>query len=174
MASPWSQGVCGTIKRRTLDLAKYISVSGPTRLLFLSHLLLLSHLLAHPAIAKDPTFAEDPTFLGNKACAGCHESQVKDWTGSHHDLAMQEANADTVLGDFDNATFVYEGVTTTFFKKAGGYWVNTDNEKGELTDYPVAYVFGVYPLQQLLLPTEKDRLHALSVAWDSRNKSEGG
>lgn len=174
MASPWSQGVCGTIKRRTLDLAKYISVSGPTRLLFLSHLLLLSHLLAHPAIAKDPTFAEDPTFLGNKACAGCHESQVKDWTGSHHDLAMQEANADTVLGDFDNATFVYEGVTTTFFKKAGGYWVNTDNEKGELTDYPVAYVFGVYPLQQLLLPTKKDRLHALSVAWDSRNESEGG
>ena len=132
MASPWSQGVCGTIKRRTLDLAKYISVSGPTRLLFLGHLLLLSHLLAHPAIAKDPTFAEDPTFLGNEACAGCHESQVKDWTGSHHDLAMQEANADTVLGDFDNATFVYEGVTTTFFKKAGGYWVNTDNEKGEL------------------------------------------
>ena len=145
-----------------------MSVSRLTRLLLLGHVSLLSHLFTHPAIA------EEATFLGNNACASCHESQVKDWTGSHHDLAMQEANAETVLGDFDNAKFVYEGVTTTFFRKGGAYWVNTDNEKGELTDYLVEYVFGVYPLQQLLLSTKKGSLNALSIAWDSRNKIEGG
>ena len=145
-----------------------MSVSSPTRLLLLGHLLFLSHVLAHPAAAGDAT------FLGNSACAGCHESQVNDWTGSHHDLAMQEAAAETVLGDFDNAKFIYEGVTTTFFKRDGTYWVNTDNERGELTDYPVKYVFGVYPLQQLLLPTKKGSLNALSIAWDSRKEIEGG
>ena len=87
---------------------------------------------------------------------------------------MREATVETVLGDFDNAKFVYEGVTTTFFKKEDKYWVNTDNEKGELADYPVEYVFGVYPLQQLLLPTEKGSLNALSIAWDSRKAVEGG
>ncbi len=168
MASPWGQRTRGAIKQGTLVLARSASVNDLTRLLLLGHLLFLSHLFTATATAGDAA------YLGNNACAGCHESQVNDWTGSHHDLAMQEANAETVLGDFDNAKFVYEGVTTTFFKKAGAYWVNTDNEKGELADYPVEYVFGVYPLQQLLLPTKKGSLNALSIAWDSRKAIEGG
>ena len=60
------------------------------------------------------------------------------------------------------------------FSKGDEYWVKTDNESGELQDYRVAYVFGVYPLQQLLLPIHNDRLNALSIAWDARNASEGG
>ena len=144
-------------------------MKGLTRLLLLGPLFFLSNLFV-----AQPVEAGDATFLGNSACAGCHESQVNDWTGSHHDLAMQEATAETVLGDFDNAKFIYEGVTTTFFEKEGKYWVNTDNEKGELADYPVEYVFGVYPLQQLLLPTKKGSLNALSIAWDSRKAIEGG
>ena len=106
----------------------------------------------------------EPSFVGNETCAGCHSTQITDWTDSHHDLAMQEASDDTVLGDFDNAKFVYEGVTTTFYKKDGSFWVETDNEKGQLRDYPVKYVFGAYPLQQLLLPTKEGSLNALSVA----------
>jgi tetratricopeptide (TPR) repeat protein len=39
------------------------------------------------------------------------------FAGSHHDRAMQVADAATVLGDFNNATFTYNGVTSTFFRK---------------------------------------------------------
>src|SRR5450755_366860 len=35
-------------------------------------------------------------FVGTQACGGCHASELKAWTGSHHQLAMQEANASTV------------------------------------------------------------------------------
>ncbi len=38
----------------------------------------------------------------------------------------------------------------------------------------VRYVFGVYPLQQYLLPLSRGRLQALSIAWDSRPVAEGG
>jgi len=134
-------------------------------------LLTLCGLFASQVALGNPT---QSTFVGNGACASCHASQVRDWTGSHHDLAMQEASEKTVLGDFDNATFVYEGVTTSFYRKGHEYWVKTDNENGELQDYRVAYVFGVYPLQQLLLPITKGQLNALSIAWDARNASEGG
>ncbi|MGB1174134.1 MAG: cytochrome c3 family protein [Luminiphilus sp.] len=134
-------------------------------------LLTLCGLFASQVALGNPT---QSTFVGNSACASCHASQVRDWTGSHHDLAMQEASEKTVLGDFDNATFVYEGVTTSFYRKGDEYWVKTDNENGELQDYRVAYVFGVYPLQQLLLPITKGQLNALSIAWDARNASEGG
>ena len=64
-----------------------------------------------------PIAQAEPTFVGNDTCAGCHSTQVTDWTDSHHDLAMQEASSTTVLGDFNNATFNYQGTTTTFFKK---------------------------------------------------------
>ena len=136
----------------------------------LSLFFLLPVLLSRVALAD----SAQNSFVGNDACASCHEAQVQDWTNSHHDLAMQEANDKTVLGDFDNATFIYEGVTTTFSRRGDEYWVKTDNESGELQDYRVAYVFGVYPLQQLLLPVQNDRLNALSIAWDARNSSEGG
>ena len=117
---------------------------------------LLSVLMSQVALAD----STQNSFVGNDACASCHEAQVQDWTNSHHDLAMQEVNEKTVLGDFDNATFIYEGVITTFFRKGDEYWVKTHNESGELQDYRVAYVFGVYPLQQLLLPIHNDRLNA--------------
>ena len=135
---------------------------------------ILKRLCVGGLLLVSPALLSSPTFVGNETCASCHETQISDWTDSHHDLAMQEASSTTVLGDFDNATFNYQGTTTTFFKKDDAFWVKTDNEKGELTDYPVEFVFGVYPLQQLLLPLDKGRLNALSVAWDARKASEGG
>ena len=50
-----------------------------------------------------------------EACASCHEREHRLWTGSDHDLAMQEATEETVLGNFDNATFRYYGITRNNF-----------------------------------------------------------
>jgi len=113
-------------------------------------------------------------YIGSSACAGCHEQSYSDWLGSHHDLAMQPVSPETVLGDFNDATFDYAGITSTFYKRDNGFWVRTDNAKGQLEDFPVAWVFGVYPLQQYLLPTEDGKLQALTIAWDARPPSEGG
>ena len=125
-------------------------------------------------VTSSSVWADSATYLGNTACAGCHAQANADWTDSHHDLAMQEATPETVLGDFNNATFDYFGVTTTFSQKGGAFFIETDNAAGELENYRVEYVFGVEPLQQYLLPLGNGRLQALSVAWDTRPKSEGG
>lgn len=116
----------------------------------------------------------EPAFLGNESCTGCHTTEAADWNGSHHDLAMQVARAGTVLGDFDNARFSYAGVTTLFYRRDTEFWVRTDGPKGTLEDFRVTYVFGVYPLQQLLLPLPGGRLQALSIAWDARPADQGG
>lgn len=124
--------------------------------------------------APEPVNNEAPTYVGREACAGCHAAETELWEGSHHDLAMKPASAATVLGDFDEATFDYAGVTSTFFERDGGYFVRTDGPDGELTEYEIAYTFGVEPLQQYLVPFERGRYQALSIAWDSRPESEGG
>jgi tetratricopeptide (TPR) repeat protein len=87
---------------------------------------------------------------------------------------MQEATGETVLGDFDGATFTYAGVTSTFFRRGDRFFVRTDGRDGELADYEIAYTFGVAPLQQYLIPFPDGRLQALGIAWDSRPLDEGG
>lgn len=113
-------------------------------------------------------------FVGGKVCGECHQEEYKLWTGSHHNLAMQEANEKTVLGDFNDKEFGYFGVKSEFYKRDGKFIVKTDGPDGTLKDYEIKYTFGVYPLQQYLIEFPGGRLQALSIAWNSRPKSEGG
>ncbi len=113
-------------------------------------------------------------FVGARACEECHAEETRRWRGSHHDLAMQEPREKAILGDFDDALFTYAGVTTRFYRKDGKAFVRTDGPDGRPADYPVAYAFGVVPLQQYLVELPGGRLQALSVAWDSRPKEQGG
>jgi len=118
--------------------------------------------------------ARADAFVGSERCIDCHQAEHQLWQGSHHDLAMQEPAEDTVLGDFDDATFSRRGVTTTFTRDGDSFIVRTAGEDGSLQDFPVRYVFGVEPLQQYLLPLSRGRLQAFDIAWDTRPAEAGG
>jgi Flp pilus assembly protein TadD len=113
-------------------------------------------------------------YVGAGSCEGCHASETKRWKGSQHALAMQSANPATVQGNFDGGRYEHQGVVTRFYRRDGQYFVHTDGPDGRLAEFHVAYVFGVFPLEQYLLELPGGRLQALSVAWDSRPKAEGG
>jgi predicted CXXCH cytochrome family protein len=87
---------------------------------------------------------------------------------------MQTARTATVLGDFADARLEHFGVTTTFYRDGEKFMVRTDGPDGALHDYPIAYTFGVYPLQQYLIAFPGGRLQAFGIAWDSRPKDQGG
>jgi hypothetical protein len=87
---------------------------------------------------------------------------------------MDVANAGTVLGDFDDATFELDGVVSTFSQREGRFFVRTDGPDGALQEYEVAYVFGVTPLQQYLVPFPRGRYQVLPLCWDTRPADEGG
>jgi len=125
-----------------------------------------------PAAVEAPP--APPVFVGSEACAGCHAEEAASWRNSHHALAMQPADATTVLGNFADIEFRYGEVTTRFTRREGGFFVTTDDADGELAEFPVRWTFGVLPLQQYLVETGGGRVQALSVAWDSRPETEGG
>jgi predicted CXXCH cytochrome family protein len=129
---------------------------------------------APPTATASPPPAPEPTYVGRAACVPCHKGEDQRFTGSHHDRAMQVAGASTVLGDFNNATFTYNGVTSTFFRKDGAFFVRTDGPDGALHEYRIAYTFGIDPLQQYLVEFPGGRLQALSICWDTRPKAAGG
>ena len=114
------------------------------------------------------------SYVGGAACAECHLDETAQWRGSHHDLAMEEATEQSVLGDFDDVEVTYAGVTSRFFRQGDAFVVRTDGPDGTLTDYEVAYTFGVEPLQQYLVEFPGGRMQALSLAWDTRPAAEGG
>jgi tetratricopeptide (TPR) repeat protein len=87
---------------------------------------------------------------------------------------MQPADGSTVLGDFADSSFTQYGVTSTFFRRNGKYFVRTDGPDGALRDYEIAYTFGADPLQQYLVRFPGGRFQALGIAWDTRPRSEGG
>ena len=117
---------------------------------------------------------QEAHYVGGKTCGECHAKEKAAWSGSDHDLAMQVADDKSVLGDFANAKFSYAGTTSTFLRREGRYFVNTDGPDGKLHDYEIKYAFGVHPLQQYLIEFPGGRKQALSIAWDSRPKAEGG
>jgi len=80
----------------------------------------------------------------------------------------------SVAAPFSGTSFSYGGVTSRFTRSGDQFIVRTDGPDGALTDYPVAYTFGVDPLQQYLLRLPGGRLQALSIAWDTRPKAQGG
>ena len=114
------------------------------------------------------------TFAGSSSCQSCHEAEYRDWMGSHHELAMQVADVDSVLGDFDDASFDYFGTSTQFFTRDDGFYVRTADASGEDREFRIAYAFGVEPLQQYLIEFPGGRLQTLAFTWDTRPEPEGG
>jgi len=122
-------------------------------------------LLRRPAAADASTDGR-PTFVGTAACKDCHQAAFDAWHGSDHDLAMAEADEDTVLGDFDDVEFEHFGVTSRFERRDGKFIIWTEGPAGDMAEFEVAYTFGHDPLQQYLIPFPGGRLQASHLAWD--------
>jgi tetratricopeptide (TPR) repeat protein len=106
-------------------------------------------------------------YVGSERCQGCHTERYAQWQGSHHARAMQVARDGTVLGDFGGATFEHRGKTWRFFRQGARFMVHAEGPYGKMSDFEVAYVFGIEPLQQYLVALPGGRLQALSAAWDT-------
>jgi Tfp pilus assembly protein PilF len=124
------------------------------------------------ALQNEAALAEPAavTYVGRRKCIECHEKAGRDWQGSDHDMAMDVATPETVLGDFNDAVFQMDGYQSRYFRKDGKYYVNTEGADGELADFQVTHVFGVRPLQQYLIPFPGGRYQVLGSAWDTENK----
>jgi tetratricopeptide (TPR) repeat protein len=139
------------------------AVAGTIALVVVLVAVPLSRLRERPLPAQEPGSA---TFVGTAACVDCHQTAADAWRGSDHDLAMDLADDDTVLGDFDDVEFTAHGITSRFFRKDGRFFVRTQGPAGEMGDFEITHVFGHDPLQQYLVPFPGGRMQCLNIAWD--------
>jgi len=119
---------------------------------------------------REPAPQGEARFVGSESCKGCHQKVYEQWNSSHHAKAMQAARDGTVLGDFGGATFEHRGKTWRFFRRGERFMVHAEGPDGTMSDYEVAYTFGVDPLQQYLVAFPGGRLQCLPAAWNTRDK----
>jgi len=124
--------------------------------------------------ASPPLHDQAATFVGSGACAECHKAERAAWLSSHHALAMQKADASSVLGSFDGAAFEKDGLKSVFKKDGGRFVVQSEALNGQATEFEIKYAFGVFPLQQYLIELPGGRLQAFGIAWDARPRETGG
>jgi predicted CXXCH cytochrome family protein len=130
----------------------------------------LSLLRSRPGAGPVTGEAAPATFVGSASCRECHKAAFDKWKGSDHERAMDVANERTVLGDFGDVTFTHRGVTSRFYRRDGKFLVETEGPGGRRGEFEIAYVFGVRPLQQYLVPFPGGRLQCLTIAWDTERK----
>jgi tetratricopeptide (TPR) repeat protein len=109
-------------------------------------------------------------FVGSEKCKSCHKREYDLWKGSHHDLAMDVASDETMLGDFNDATLEHHGVVSRFYRRDGRFYAHTPGPDGEMGDFELTHTFGWYPLQQYLVPFPGGRYQCLPIAWDVDKK----
>lgn len=123
--------------------------------------------------ASDSTIQTQPmpadaeaTYVGSENCASCHETQWQSWQNSHHDLALQRTDGETVLAELGNhSNLIALQQTDSGYTAAPG---------GNEPALPVVYTFGVEPLQQYVVDTGSGRLQVLPTPWDTRDEADGG
>jgi predicted CXXCH cytochrome family protein len=114
-------------------------------------------------------------FVGSAACAPCHRAQAEAYSQSHHALALVKPARENVLARFDGTSLSTPlGGPTRFAERNGAFEVTSANAGGKSETFSVAYVAGVFPLQQYVVGSERGKLQSLGVAWDSRAKADGG
>jgi predicted CXXCH cytochrome family protein len=128
-------------------------------------------LTASVALAAPPQAEARPDHIADRDCLACHADQARLWTGSKHQLAMQPATADSVLGDFADAHFTAKGEAAHFLRRGDAFFVATEGADGQRAEFPVTHTFGIRPLQQVLLPQPGGRLQAFTIAWDTERKT---
>jgi tetratricopeptide (TPR) repeat protein len=109
-------------------------------------------------------------YVGDQQCVFCHKEVLDTWKGSDHDLAMQVANEETVLGDFNNVQINIDGIAYIFTRKDSDFVVQITEIDGSQNEYKISYTFGITPLQQYLIDFENGKKQVLRVTWDVEKK----
>ncbi len=119
------------------------------------------------------------TYVGRDTCAECHQTEMTAFDGSHHDLAMDYATDESVLGDFNDVIFEHDGIESRLFRDGSKFMIHTEGPTGEMEDFEVKFVFGVDPLQQYMVEFDRDetlaaeetgRVQVLRISWDVNRK----
>src|SRR5262245_59381279 len=88
-------------------------------------------------IARPADFTH-ASFVTSASCRRCHPDRHSSWARTYHRTMTQTATPAAVLGDFDDARFVFDGIETRFTRRGDSFHIETLGVDGERSDFEVA------------------------------------
>ena len=130
--------------------------------------------LATPDYAGIRAGRVDAGYLESNDCRKCHEGNYATWHATFHRTMTQEANPQSVLGDFErDNTITYQGVRTEMVRENGRYWMKFTGVDGKKQQLEIVRTIGSRRIQQYLTKNGDqwvrlaDRLRSCSAPLDA-------
>src|SRR5579871_6003670 len=79
------------------------------------------------------------TYVGANACAKCHASEFRTWSGSRHSKMVQPATPGSVKGNFSQGRVVLRGASYSFRERDGQYYITETYLTGKPQEHRVEY-----------------------------------
>src|SRR5262245_2018689 len=91
----------------------------------------------------------DAGYLESNNCRKCHEGNYATWHATFHRTMTQEANSQSILGDFErDNTLIYQGVRAEMVRENGTYWMKLTGVDGKKQQLEISRTVGSRRIQQ--------------------------
>src|SRR4030095_14873466 len=97
---------------------------------------------------RTPIALPEVAYATSKQCVLCHPGHFETWHRTFHSTMTQAAGSQSVLGDFNGATYTYRGVVSRFLRDGDRYVIETRSPAGTMQRYDVAMTVGSRRMQQ--------------------------
>lgn len=113
--------------------------------------------LAQPVDLNPLPYAQSTT------CVTCHPGHFETWHQTYHRTMTQLATEESIVGDFDDASYTYKGIPSHFTQENGRYFIET-LAFDQIEKYEVVLAIGSRRFQQYVTQIG-DRHFRLPLAW---------
>ncbi|MBX7221180.1 MAG: hypothetical protein K1Y36_14625 [Blastocatellia bacterium] len=108
-------------------------------------------------------------YAGSASCQECHKAEFDHWSESHHHKMNQIATPETVVGDFNNATYTFNGVTSRMYRKGNDFYIYTMDLNGKMGEALIVRTVGSRRFQQYITLVGTT-FYRLPIAWNIEKK----
>ena len=112
----------------------------------------------------------DAGYIPSKTCVVCHADHYASWARTYHSRMTQDANGQSVQGDFErNNTFEYLGVRARMEKRDGRFWMRLVLADGKPQSYSIERTVGSRRIEQYVTK-QNGQYVRLPLAYDLVNR----
>jgi predicted CXXCH cytochrome family protein len=138
--------------------------------------ILAASVVAFTVYAIRPTYIgnrkghADEDYIQSKNCLACHTDHFASWSKTYHSRMTQEANANSVQGDFEKEnTLEFLGVKARMEKRAGRFSMTFNYADGKSQTFSIDRTVGSRRMEQYLTK-QTGQYTRLPLAYDLTNK----
>ena len=114
---------------------------------------------------RQPVALSSVEYTGSASCRSCHPVHHATWYRTFHRTMTQPASPSSVVADFGNASYTYQGITSRFTRDGDRFYIETLGRNGAMQRFPIVLTVGSRRVQQYVTRAGNQHLR-LPLAWN--------